>query len=86
MSSTGLLPQPDQGLLDEINTKRAGTDLMPGPDIYDIAFQGMSPLYQKTLSENRAQKYAIPAEELLFQAFRNRIQGASNSGLRPLRY
>mgnify|MGYP001613730250 CR=1 FL=1 len=86
VSSTGLLPQPDQGLLDEINTKRAGTDLMPGPDIYDIAFQGMSPLYQKTLSENRAQKYAIPAEELLFQAFRNRIQGASNSGLRPLRY
>lgn len=61
---------------------------MGGPGAYDLRFGGMSDLYKRTWAENQAQKYGIPAEEVLFQAQKNRrgLGGVALSGLGTLGY
>ena len=85
---TGVGPQPDQSLLDEVRRQREATLLMNGPSPYNLKWGGMSDLYRKTYAENQAQRYGIPAEEILFQAqkARRELGGVSSSGLGRLGY
>ena len=87
-TGTAVTPPPDQSLLDEVRRQREATILMGGPDFMDIRFGGMSPLFQQTFAENRAQRYGIPAEEVLYAAQRGRreLGGVANSGLGVLNY
>ena len=90
VTASGVGPQPDQTLLDEVRRQREATLLMNGPSPYNLKWGGMSDLYRKTYAENQAQRYGIPAEEILWQGSpqqaRRGLGGVAFSGLGRLGY